>query len=378
MSISPLIKSEADEIERGQRLTPAVLDALHRIGAYRALVPKIYGGFEAKPWEAVAMAEALACADASTAWCVGQAAVCAMSSAYMNPTTARKIWADDEKAVLAWGFPQGARAKVVDGGYVVSGRWGFGSGGHHATWIGGHCQIEEKDGSLRLDRAGNPVEITMLLRQKEVTWEPGWDVIGLRGTGSEAYHVHDLFVPLEHTVRRDVDDERTYAGMLYQFSTTHMYASCFAGVILGIARRVLEEFKVLAGEKSPSASNVIMRQNPVTQAFVAKNEALLGQSKAWLNQILRDAWDHVEVAGTLSLHHKAMIRLAATSAIHRAREVAEACYQEAGATAIFKSNPFERPCRDIHAAGQQVQSRSSHLEAVGAYLLGLDPALRFL
>ena len=59
-------------------------------------------------------------------------------------------------------------------------------------------------------------------------------------------------------------------------------------------------------------------------------------------------------------------------------EVGDWAYAEAGATAIFEAQPFERRFRDLHAAGQQVQGRASHLEEVGRHLLGLPPNLRFL
>lgn len=376
--ITPLLRGESDEIERGRRLTRKALDAVHAQGLYRALLPREYGGDEAQPADAVRMVEALAQADGSVVWCVGQAAICGMAIAYVQPHVARTIWGEDPRGVLAWGFAQGARAKVVDGGYRVTGQWGFGSGGHHASWLGGHCQVELPDGSLLKDAQGNPVERTMLMRQEQVTWEENWDVIGLRGTGSDTYRVKDLFVPADFTVRRDLDEERVYQAPLYQFSTTNMYASCFAGVMLGIARRQLDSFKDLAGAKVPSSTTTLMRNSPVVQLFVAQQEAKLRQARAWLLEVLRECWDAVQVSGALTFDQKVMIRLAATSAIHRAREVAESCYQEAGTTAIFESNPFERPCRDMHAAGQQVQARTAHLEAVGAHLLGLEPNQRFI
>ncbi len=376
--IAPLLRAEAPKIEAGRRLTPAVLDALHARGLYRCLVPKEYGGDEAQPAEAVRMVEAMAQADASTTWCVGQATVCAMSAAYVKPHVAREIWGDDPRGVLAWGYAQGARAKVVDGGYLVTGQWGFGSGGHHATWLGGHCQIEERDGSLRRGPDGNPIERTMLMRQDQVSWEENWDVIGLRGTGSDTYRVKDLFVPEDYTVRRDVDEERVHPGLLYRFSTTNMYASCFAGVMMGIARRMLEDFKELAGSKVPTATTKLMRDSAVTQLFVGEQEAKLRQARAWLLEVLREIWDDVQHTGRLSMDQKMMIRLASTSAIHRAREVVESCYREAGTTAIFEKNPFERPCRDMHAAGQQVQARTAHIEAVGAHMLGVQTSQRFI
>jgi len=51
---------------------------------------------------------------------------------------------------------------------------------------------------------------------------------------------------------------------------------------------------------------------------------------------------------------------------------------QAGATAIFAANPFERRFRDINTVTQQVQARTTHFETVGAHLLGLSPPLRHI
>ena len=72
------------------------------------------------------------------------------------------------------------------------------------------------------------------------------------------------------------------------------------------------------------------------------------------------------------------LRLAATYAIHEAREVVEACYFDAGATAIFEGGPFERRLRDMHAVSQQIQSSAVRYQSVGQYYLGLQPNLRFI
>jgi alkylation response protein AidB-like acyl-CoA dehydrogenase len=70
-------------------------------------------------------------------------------------------------------------------------------------------------------------------------------------------------------------------------------------------------------------------------------------------------------------------RMATTFAIGEAKTVADVAWEVAGATAIFKSSAFERRYRDLRTMTQQVQGRKSHLQDVGAYLLGMDPALVF-
>jgi alkylation response protein AidB-like acyl-CoA dehydrogenase len=120
-----------------------------------------------------------------------------------------------------------------------------------------------------------------------------------------------------------------------------------------------------------------LRLSPVVQKQVALAEAKLRAAHALLQEALQDAWQGA-VAGGLTLDQRMSIRLAATHATHQAREVVELCWQEAGATAIFDANPFERRLRDMHSITQQVQARGSHYETVGQHLLGMPASLRFV
>lgn len=375
-ALAPFLEAASPRIEAGRRLTEDALAALHGAGLFRTLLPRAYGGEELDPASHVLMVEEVAAADASAAWCVNQGAGCSMAAAYVDPAVARAVWGD-RTAVLAWGMG-GAVARVVEGGYRVTGRWQFASGHGHAAWMGGHCRVQEPDGSIRLGPEGQPVERTMLFPHDAAHWTVGWDVIGLRGTGSDAYAVEDLFVPDAYTVERDTDGDRRIDTPLYRFSTTHLYAAGFAGVSLGVARGLLEAFVALARDKTPRASAATLRDSAVVQREVAEATAKLGGARALLLQTLRECWDHAEAGGRLTLDQKVAIRLAATSAIHRAREVGHWAYTEAGATAIFESKPFERRFRDLHAASQQVQGNASHLQTAGGHLLGLEPNPRFL
>ena len=377
-AIVPLLDQEAPSIEALGQLTRMVVEALHKHGLYRTLLPRSLNGYGTGLETFVKMMEILAAADASTAWCVGQASGCSMAAAYVDEPVARRIWGDDPRGVLAWGFQQEGRAKVVPGGYEVSGRWGFGSGGHHATWMGAHCHVELPDGSLLKNDDGSLVERTMLLPQSQLNWTPNWNVVGLRGTGSDSYTLDRAFVPEAYTVRRDLDGERRIDKPFFRFTTTSAYSCGFAGVSIGIARGMLDELKRLAQAKKPSHTARPLRDNPVMHHLVAENEAKLRSARAFVLETIRDAEDGIRETGRLRTEDRVLMRLATTTAIRRAKEVAEFAYHEAGATAIFVDNPFERRMRDIHASAQQVQGRTGHIEVCGQYFLGLDPAARHL
>ena len=374
-ALAPAIAAAADQIERERRLPPALVQALHDQGFFRLLLPRALGGVEVDPATFVQITEAIAAADASTAWVVCQTTGCSMVSAYLAPDVAREIFGDG--GVLAWGPPERSRAVAVDGGYRLSGRFNFASGSRHATWLGGQAPIVEADGTPRR-RDGAGERRTLLFPASQAVMEDVWHVIGLRGTGSDSFTVEDVFVPHAHTLTRDDAAERRVQAPLYCFPQGSLYASGFAGVALGIARTMLDDFLALARDKTPRGYSRTLRESAVTQSRVAQAEARLGAARVYLLSSLEEIWGAVGRSGVLGLEQRVRIRLAASYAIAQAREVADFAYHAAGGTAVFTRQAFERRFRDVHTVAQQLQGRDDHFENVGKFLLDLTPDTTFL
>ena len=370
--LGPELAAAGEDIERRRELPEAIVEALIERGLFRLLLPRALGGAELRPAAYVAVIEEVAKHDASTAWCLGQACGCTMTSAYLDPDVAREIFGG-KRGIVAWGPPGPAEARAVPGGYRLTGTWSFASGSHHATWLGAHVAIVTPDGTPQLRPDGGPVVRTLLFPKASAKFADIWHVIGLRGTGSDSYAVTDLFVPERHTVLRDAAVKPCQPGLLYAFSSSSIYASGFAGVALGIARSALDAFVELARDKIPRGAKRTLRDNNVVQAQVSQSEARLCGARAFLLSSLDEIWREVSGRKRLTTDHNTTIRLASTWAIHQAREVVDMAYHAAGATAIFESNPFERRFRDIHTVIQQYQGRQAHFEAVGQALLGLEP-----
>ncbi|CAN0337281.1 unnamed protein product, partial [Phaeothamnion confervicola] len=239
-ALIPMIAEAAPLIERERQLAPEVLAALRKANLFRVLVPHSLGGEEADPVTYFETIEAIAMGDASTAWCVSQASGASMGAAYLAPEAARAVWGDPG-AAMASGPGLAGKAHVVDGGYRVTGTWGFASGSRHAPWFGGHCLVYERDGSQRT-ADGKPYDRTMLFPRASVTTTDTWDVIGLRGTGSDTYAIRDLFVPDAYSYTRDSATDRREKGPLYRFSGFNMFGTGFSAVALGIARATLDAF----------------------------------------------------------------------------------------------------------------------------------------
>ena len=377
-ALAPEIEARADQIEQERRLPEPVLAALFEAGLFRLLLPRSLDGGEVDPVTFARVMEEIAKADASTAWCLCQASGCSMSAAYLSHDVAMEIFGRDRRAVLAWGPGPGARAIAVDGGYRVTGTWSFASGGRHATWLGAHCPISDSDGGPRRTSNGKLVERTMLFPAASATFVDVWHVSGLKGTGSDAYTVSDLFVPHDHSISRDDPAERRQPGLIYCFPTGSFYASGFASVALGIARRMLDAFVSLAKEKTPRGYKRPLANNAVIQSQVGQAEAQLSSARRFLMGSLADIWGAVGSSGTLTMDQRMLIRLASTYAIHQAKAVADVTHHAAGATSIFIDSAFDRGFRDIHAVTQQLQGRQTHFETVGQFLLGHELDTTFL
>jgi alkylation response protein AidB-like acyl-CoA dehydrogenase len=376
-ALQSLITSEADEIERTRRLTPAVTSALVENGLYRALLPRRFGGAEAPLEVFMQMQEAIAKADASTAWCLGQCSVCAMTAAYLEPDAANEIF-NVAPGILAWGAIA-HEVKAVPGGYLADARWDFASGSRQASWLGAHVRVVEDNGTPRRKPDGSPEIRTILFPATSATMYDVWDVIGLKGTGTDSYSVENLFIPEKFAALRDDPAALREKGPLYRLSTNMVFSMGFAATSLGVARATLDAAIELARGKTPQGLKA-MRENNAVQGLIGRTEASLRAAHAYLYTTAAEVWRDLVRADALTEGHRVAIRIASTWTIHQSAAVVDTAYHMAGATAVFAANPFERRFRDMHAIAQQIQARDTQYEDGGKAILtgnlGAPPTAR--
>jgi alkylation response protein AidB-like acyl-CoA dehydrogenase len=365
-ALQPLITREADEIERTRRLTEPVVSALIDNGLYRVLLPQSLGGTEAPPEIFMQMLEEVAKADASTAWCLGQCSVCAMTAAYLDPDAANEIF-NAPPGILAWGAIA-HEVHAVPGGYRANARWDFASGSRQASWLGAHVQIVEADGTRRLKPNGAPEVRTILFPLASATMYDVWDVIGLKGTGTDSYSVDNLFIPDKFAALRDDPSALREKGPLYKLTTNAVFGMGFAATALGVARATLDAAIELARSKQPQGL-AVMRENNAVQGLIGRTEATLRAARAYLYATAAEVWRDLSRGDPVTEAHRIALRIATTWTIHQSASVVDIAYRMTGATAVFAANPFERRFRDMHTIAQQIQARDTHYEDAGKVML---------
>jgi indole-3-acetate monooxygenase len=183
------VVAAAQTTDEARRLPTALVERLARAGLFRLLVPRTVGGEEADVRTFAEAIERIATADASAAWCLYRCGVTALAvSLCLAPDPVEAIFSDPF-AVIASGAG-GGTDHSTPGGHRVSGRWAFASGIHGATWLAANTLDRD------LTAAGG--QLTARIRvvpvtAAEITDE--WNVSGLRGTSSDGYTLHDVFVP---------------------------------------------------------------------------------------------------------------------------------------------------------------------------------------
>jgi alkylation response protein AidB-like acyl-CoA dehydrogenase len=206
-----------------------------------------------------------------------------------------------------------------------------------------------------------------------------WDVIGLRGTGTDSYSVDNLFIPDKFAALRDDPKALREKGPLYKMSTNMVFSMGFAATSIGVARATLDAATDLARGKTPQGLKA-MKDNNAVQGLIGRTEATLRAARAYLYTTAAEVWRDLARGDAITEQHRIALRIAATWTIHQSASVVDTAYHMAGATAVFSANKFERRFRDMHAIAQQIQARDTHYEDAGKAILfanlGTPPTAR--
>jgi alkylation response protein AidB-like acyl-CoA dehydrogenase len=376
-AVQAVLDKDGPEMDRRRELTQAVVDALAGQDLLRMLLPKSMGGQEVPLVEYAKACEALAWADASTAWFVNQSNVSMATSAASMPHDAAAAMFEGPYAGLAWGARHDkSKAIRVEGGYRLTGTWSFASGGRHTKWLGAHSAVQNPDGTPHV-RYGRPDDRSFVFLRSQAKIIDDWHVLGLRGTGSDSYTVEDLFIPDSQAPARDIDDERREKGPLYPIGSTLLYATGFCSVTIGVARRLLDTYVTVVKGRHSRSSPMAMINNHAIQREMAILEARLSAVRAFLHEAAGQLYE-ASAKGTLDVDLRVRLRLATTWGMNEATDVSIACYRGAGTMAISEKAPFERRFRDAMSASQHLQGMWPHAEMVGRHLIGADNVVQFV
>lgn len=360
--IAPVLRGEAEKSEALRQPTDDVVRALDMTGVVRIGIPRELGGYEFSPSQVVRTIEQLSYHDASVGWSVmALQMVTGATAAYLGQEAVADLYADvpaGQHAVIAGQGTRLGTAVRVDGGYRISGQWGFASGIPLATHIHTAAFCAETGQALVFTF---PKELATLV--------DNWDVLGLRATHSIDYVCEDVFVPATHVFEATTMENR-HGGTAYRLGLVNLAAVCHTGWALGVGRRLLDELKALVAKKTGT------RNAPVDTGYFhaayAQAEARFRAARAWAMELWASNEATLDRGECLSTEEETLTRLMLNNTTWSVQEVGQTVYQWATTTALRRGD-LQRFFRDLNAGTQHITSGPVVLQHCGRWLAGLAP-----
>lgn len=369
LELADPIAASAETVERERRVSDSMIEQLSDAGFFRCLVPKEYGGDEVDPLIVHEALGILGAADSSTAWV---AMIILANPCFFGNAVSETVWSEtygrNPDLRTAGTIAPGGKAVVVEGGYRVTGRWGYGSGSEHCSHLISGCIIHDGD-TPRIGPDGNPVLRWIFHSTEDCTiLKDSWDTTGLCGSGSFDYTVQDLYVPEEWTFILG-DTLHPLRNPMYGFRGLPF--CLLSGLVLGMADTAIRFVRELAMTKRQGP--VLMREDPGVQIRIAEAEVLYGGARAFVRGATRDVLDALHSGVGLTPEQRGRFRLATSNSVDSATRIIDMMYKVAGGSAIRRGVPLERLFRDIHTAQTHIQFNDLTYIKSARLLLGLDP-----
>ena len=367
--IAPIIRQHSAEAERERRLSAPVLHALRETGLLRMTTPRSLGGLETDPVTRALIGEEIGRHDSAAGWTLENPLDWAFFCARLPDEGAEEIYSSGPDVLIAAQFGRPLQATSAPGGYRISGRAPFVSNCYDADWISSTALVDADrypDGEAETRMVYFPGAACEIIET--------WNVMGMRGTGSNDISVTDVFVPkhLTFSMEPEFEPGAHYRGPLYRLPLVGAAAGGIPTPMLGVARRALDEVTELALTKNPVAASGLLRERSSAQIQLGEAEAVLRSGRLLLLDTLGHAWLRCLDGESHSLEHKAELLLAMAHAMSSSVNAVELACKIAGTTAFRETHPLERCFRDVQTMRHHVFASEARYGTFGQVRLGVE------
>jgi indole-3-acetate monooxygenase len=368
-SLRPLFEAQADATDGDLTLTKPCIEALTQANLFHLMVPKELGGLEADTDTVIDVFEELAHQDGSIGWTHMANASATSYCAFLDPGDARQMVGHQPGSVFAGQFAPRGSARREPGGFRVSGGFSFGSGSAHASFLGGGGFVLTDAGAPEMLATGLPAYLCWFAPKSAIEMQGGWDVMGLRGTGSFDYTVPEQVIDAGRTFFLFDPQVRT-GGAIYRMGATALAGLGHAGWGLGVAQRALDEIEKLVAGGRARMTGAIKDQAVFQRGFGEKVMALRS-----VRLLVHDVFGGI-VARLASgepmskpMNFDVMGSVAYMTQV--AQDVALFAYQWAGSNGLRNPSVVQRCFRDLFTGGQHIYVDRKSYEDVAKDRLGL-------
>ena len=369
--VPALIQRQAEAAELGH-LPDATLAEMQSCGFFRIMQPKPYGGYELPPQVFFDVQQTLAEGCMSTAWVLGVVAIHNWQLGMFDAQAQQDVWGDDSSVLISSSYMPVGKVKRVEGGYMLSGHWGFSSGSKHCQWafLGGMVPPAAPGEA--------PDYRTFLVPKGDYQIVDNWDVSGLQGTGSNDIVIDKaVFVP-EHRTHRSLDG---FSGnnpgcavnqnSLFTLPFGQIFTRAVACSSIGALQGVVNNYIEVNRERVGLNDGAKVAQDPNVQMALANAVAAIAECRSTLRDDLNYFVSSAERGEEMEMGERIQRRFHAASISKKCADAVNELFIACGAQGIFRGHPLNRAWLDINAGRQHVANNPFKFgRNLGATMLG--------
>jgi len=334
--LGPVLRKHAQSAESQRRLAPEVVTALKQHGTCNLFLPRLLGGEEVDPVSTALITEELARSDTAAAWFLMVANSPRLMAASWPEGLVEKLWLNDPHTLVAASGHSVLQAQVAGDELVVSGRVGFSSGCHFADYIAAPAVYGDS-------------RVMVLVPARDCLIDDDWDVLGMRGTGSNSVVLDKVAVPKSNAAPIAAQlniANRYYDSALYRCPGRVMFAT-YVPISLAVAGQALDFLNDLARTKTPAATADLLRERQVAQLKFGKALANFRAARGYFLDSLREAWERAQRGEETTDAQRADLYLAGTHGVQASAQTVRLVADAAGTSTIYEQGKLARLVRDM-------------------------------
>ncbi|MER2107024.1 MAG: acyl-CoA dehydrogenase family protein [Solibacillus sp.] len=380
--LCPVLREASQSIDQNSHLPEEVIEQLRENGLLKVLRPKMFGGYETSMRTYFDVVTEISRGNPSAGWFVSLSNIRDYMVSYAFGREALKeVFGPDgtEDVILAGNFkPIRIDIQKVDGGYLIKdAQWPFVSGSPHADWFYFGTPVDDGNGGMEM--------AILVIPRKDVTVLDDWNVVGLRGSGSNSVAMKDVFVP-DHRVSLDrlaqqghYIIEELQHNPLYRTPFVPSLTLSIAAPALGIAQGGFDLH--MERVKHASIGNTFynkMSDAPITHLQISETEMKLQCAKLLFHEAIEDLDVYSTAGKKFTQQESVRIKAQFGYANQLCKEAMEIMLAGAGSVFAYNNNAFQAVYRDfvtLHLHG--FITPSSLLETYGRVMCDLEPNTYF-
>ena len=367
----PVLKERSSQATAACCLPAQTIHEMQEAGFFRVLQPKRHGGFELDPQVFVDIQMTLAEGCMSTAWVYGVLGVHPFQLALFDARAQRDVWDSNDATLVCSSYQPVGAVEVVDGGFRLSGRWGFSSGCDHCEWVLLGAVIPPAE------PGGAPDMRTFLLPRCDYRIVHDWNVFGLQATGSHGIVVDKAFVP-EYRTHRAVDGflcnnpgQTVNTSPLYRLPWAQLFVRAVSSAAIGALQGSLDAFRNIAAKRVSTNTGKATRLDPAVLNAAARTQSAVYEMKTVMARNFDEMMARIRAGEQIPLQDRVRYRFESAQVVRRCADLCDDLLPLLGGRAIYMDSPVVRYWLDINAARAHVANDPGLIgNSLGAMYLG--------